>query len=116
MAFSKKENIWQIPEAKAHFSEMISAAQHTGVQIIEENEKPVAVLLSKKDYDKLLRPEKSLLEFFKEAPCPEVDLDLERSKELLPVEGAIQALKKLRKGTTLGKNLSIKKMIEEGRS
>lgn len=32
-----------------------------------------------------------------------------------PVKDAIRALKKLRKGITLGKKLSIKKMIEEGR-
>ena len=32
-----------------------------------------------------------------------------------PVRNAIRALKKLRKGITLGKNLSIRKMIEEGR-
>lgn len=32
-----------------------------------------------------------------------------------PVKDSIRALKKLRKGTTLGKKLSIRKMIEEGR-
>ena len=32
-----------------------------------------------------------------------------------PVKDAIRAIKKLRKGVTLGKKLSIKKMIEEGR-
>lgn len=32
-----------------------------------------------------------------------------------PIKNAIRALKKLRKGITLGKNLSIRKMIEEGR-
>jgi len=32
-----------------------------------------------------------------------------------PVKDAIRALKKLRKGITLGKELSVRKMIEEGR-
>ncbi len=32
-----------------------------------------------------------------------------------PVKDAIRALKKLRKGITLGKELSIRKMMEEGR-
>lgn len=32
-----------------------------------------------------------------------------------PVQDAIRALKKLRKGITLGKKLSIRKMLEEGR-
>ena len=32
-----------------------------------------------------------------------------------PAKDAIRALKKLRKGVTLGKGLSIRKMVEEGR-
>ena len=36
-------------------------------------------------------------------------------KSIDPVEDAIRAIKNLRKGITLGKKLSIKKMIEEGR-
>lgn len=36
-------------------------------------------------------------------------------KGRLSVEGSIQRLKALRKGVTLGKGLSIKKLIEEGR-
>jgi prevent-host-death family protein len=36
-------------------------------------------------------------------------------KGIDPVNDAIRALKKLRKGITLGKKLSIKKMIEQGR-
>ena len=32
-----------------------------------------------------------------------------------PIKDAIRALKKLRKGVTLGKKLSIRKMLEEGR-
>lgn len=36
-------------------------------------------------------------------------------KEINPVNHAIRALKKLRKGVTLGKKLSLRKMIEKGR-
>lgn len=39
----------------------------------------------------------------------------EKKEENTPIENAIRALKKLRKGITLGKKLSIKKMLEEGR-
>ncbi len=39
----------------------------------------------------------------------------EEEEETDSVEDAIRAIKKLRKGTTLGKNLSIKEMIERGR-
>ncbi len=39
----------------------------------------------------------------------------QKEEEVDPVTNAIRALKKLRKGITLGKRLSIRKMIEEGR-
>lgn len=40
---------------------------------------------------------------------------IQEKESVDPVKDSIRALKKLRKGITLGKNLSIKKMIEEGR-
>ena len=39
----------------------------------------------------------------------------QEEKHISPAQDAIRAIKKLRKGTTLGKKLSIRKMIEEGR-
>ena len=39
----------------------------------------------------------------------------QEEKSIDPVEDAIRAIKNLRKGVTLGKKLSIKKMVEEGR-
>lgn len=38
-----------------------------------------------------------------------------KEENIDPVKDAIRALKKLRKGITLGKKLSIRKMLEEGR-
>lgn len=40
---------------------------------------------------------------------------VEEKNESDPIEDAIRALKKLRKGITLGKKLSVKKMLAEGR-
>lgn len=40
---------------------------------------------------------------------------VQKKEEIDPVNSAIRALKKLRKGTTLGKKLSIRKMRAEGR-
>lgn len=84
-AFMKKnsrENFWQIQEAKAQFSQLVEDANTKGYQTITKQGEPVAVILSKKEFDKMSRPKMSLLNFFKNAPCQEVDLSFERSKDL----------------------------------
>lgn len=78
----KHSNIWQIQEAKARFSEVISNATTKGYQTITKLGEPVAIIISKKEFDKMQRPEISLLDFFKNAPCPEIDLDIKRSRDL----------------------------------
>lgn len=81
----KKEpikNIWQIQEAKAQFSQLVEDAGKKGIQTITKKGEPIAVLISKKDYDKMIQPKESLLAFFKRAPLQNVDLDIKRSKDL----------------------------------
>lgn len=76
------KNFWQIQEAKAKFSEVIEEACSHGYQTITKKGEPVAIILSKKDFDKLLQSKTSLIDFFKSAPCQEVDLDIQRSTDL----------------------------------
>ncbi len=76
------DNIWQLQEAKAKFSQLVETVSSDGYQVITKNGKPVVVVLSKEAFDQMTRPKNSLLEFFNEAPLPELDLDVERSKEL----------------------------------
>ena len=78
----ENKNVWQIQEAKAQFSRVVDNANVKGYQIITKQGEPVAVILSKKEFDKLTRPKTSLLNFFKAAPCQEIELDIERSKDL----------------------------------
>ena len=78
----KNNNIWQIQEAKAQFSQLVEDANKKGYQTITKQGEPVAVIVSKKEFDKMNRPKTSLLNFFKEAPFPEVELDMKRSKDL----------------------------------
>ncbi len=75
-------NIWQIQEAKAKFSQLVEDANIKGHQTITKQGKPIAVMLSKAEFDKISRSKTSLLEFFKSAPCQDVDLDIERQKDL----------------------------------
>ena len=79
---SKQKNLWQIQEAKAQFSRVIESACEKGYQIITKKGAPVAVIISKLEFDKMIEPEISLLEFFKAAPFPEFELDIKRSKDL----------------------------------
>lgn len=74
-------------EAKTHFSEILASVLKGNKFVITKRGVEVAMLV----------------------PCSKKD------DEINPVEDAIRALKKLRKGVTLGKKFSIREMINEGR-
>lgn len=78
----KHANIWQLQEAKAKFSEVVENASNEGHQIVTKNGQPVVVIISKQEFDKMTQPKDSLLNFFQSAPYPEIDLKIERSKDL----------------------------------
>jgi antitoxin Phd len=75
------KNVWQIQEAKAKFSQVIKKANTSGYQTITKQGQPIAVILSKEEFDKMIQFKTSFLDFFKEAPCQEVELDIQRSKD-----------------------------------
>jgi prevent-host-death family protein len=76
------ETYWQTQRAKAEFSQLLRDSQQKGDQIITYRNEPVAVLISKKRYDQLVRQESSLLDFFRKAPLPDVDIHIKRNKDL----------------------------------
>lgn len=76
------KDVWQIQEAKAKFSQLIEDANIKGYQTITKQGEPVAVILSKKEFDKITQSKTSLLNFFKAAPCQEIELNIQRSKDL----------------------------------
>ena len=78
----RTKNIWQIQEAKAKFSQVVEEATKRGYQLITKKGEFVAVILSKKEFDKMTKPETTLLDFFKSSPFPEIELDIKRSKDL----------------------------------
>lgn len=75
----KPENIWQIQEAKAKFFQVIENVNKKGYQIITKKDAPVAVIMSKQEFDIMMEPKISFLDFFKASPCPDVELDTQRS-------------------------------------
>lgn len=78
----QQHNIWQIQEAKAKFSQLVEDANNKGYQTITKNGEPIAVIISNKEFNKFMKPKTSLLKFFKEAPHPEIELPIQRSKDL----------------------------------
>lgn len=77
----KTHRVWQIQEAKARFSELINAVEKDGYHTITKNDRPVAVILSKCEFEKMRTAQGGLLDFFRESPLSEFDLDLVRNKD-----------------------------------
>jgi antitoxin Phd len=73
---------WQIQEAKAKFSELIRTAQTQGPQTITNHGQEEAVVLSKKDYDRLKGPQENLVDFMRRSPLYGIDLKIERNKSV----------------------------------
>ncbi len=77
----RRHKEWQVQEAKAKFSQLLNEADANGYQTITKNGDPVAYLVSKDEFDQYIKPKKSLLEVIDEYPYPEIDIEIERSKD-----------------------------------
>lgn len=73
---------WQLQDAKNQLSSVVKKAADEGPQIISVRGKPAAIVLSMDEYNRLTKPKTSLVDFFKSSPLHDMDLDIERSKEL----------------------------------
>ncbi len=73
--------VWQFQDAKAQLSKVMDTVQKTGMQTIIRNRDEVYIVLSKEQYEKYARSKDSLLDFFMDAPCSDIELDITRSQE-----------------------------------
>lgn len=72
--------VWQIQEAKAHFSEIIEEANSKGPQVITRHGSERAVILSAADYRALTRNKPSLKDYL--LGGPKVDsFDIKRDRD-----------------------------------
>lgn len=69
--------IWQLQEAKNCFSEVVNQAIVNGPQIITRHGEETAVVMSMSDYQKKMKPGKSLHKILRSFPQGEA-LDLSR--------------------------------------
>lgn len=73
--------MWQLQEAKAHFSELINEVEEGSYHTITKNGRPVAIVISKTEFEKTCQFKNSLLDFFRESPLSDLDLDIKRNKD-----------------------------------
>jgi prevent-host-death family protein len=74
---------WQIQDAKAQLSSVLRGAEIDGPQEITNHGRPVAVVLSRADYDRLAGTGQSLVDFMRRSPLyGEDDLIIERNHSL----------------------------------
>jgi prevent-host-death family protein len=71
---------WQLQEAKSKLSQVINLAVSESPQLITRSGKPIAYIVSAESYEK--EHKSSILEVLLSCPHKEIDLELERSKDL----------------------------------
>src|SRR3954470_19249022 len=76
---------WQIQTAKARFSEVFRRARTEGPQRITRQGKDGVVMVAEEQYERLVgkaHQPKNLVQFFRQSPFRDVDLDLERDRDM----------------------------------
>lgn len=78
---------WQLQEAKNKLSKVVQDAQVSGPQVISVRGKEMVVVLSMEQYRRLTGKQGSLkrgslISFLKASPWVDVELDIERSKDI----------------------------------
>ena len=72
---------WQLQEAKNRFSEVVEKALQDVPQFVTRRGIEAVVVLSVEKYRQLTKPQKNLVEFFRNSPLYGIELDIERGKE-----------------------------------
>jgi len=64
-----RTRVWQLQEAKSHFSELVETVISKGAQTVTKHGKPAVVVISAEEYQRCLAPRKSLAAALR--ACPE---------------------------------------------
>ena len=71
---------WQLQEAKAHLSDLVREASLGKPQEITLRGNPAVVVLSTDQYQRLVHPKPSLVDFFQQSPLAGIDIKITRDK------------------------------------
>lgn len=69
---------WQLQDAKSHLSEVVRLCVQQGPQILTVRGKEEAVLVSKKDYERLIGTKPNLFDFMQQSPLKGLEITCER--------------------------------------
>ena len=72
-------SIWQLQEAKAKFSEVVRMAE-SEPQIVTMRGRPAVVIISQREYLKLVKPKPSFLELMQSAQLSDSEIEIERDR------------------------------------
>ncbi|MBL8512981.1 MAG: type II toxin-antitoxin system Phd/YefM family antitoxin [Betaproteobacteria bacterium] len=73
-------SVWQLQEAKGRFSELVKRALSEGPQDITVRGEPVAVLISRAEYARLVQPRAPFVEFMRASPLAGAGIKLSRTQ------------------------------------
>lgn len=83
----EEQESWPVQAARAQFAHLIDEALRGRPQRIHRRGRDVVVLLSAEDYEQLVAPRESLVDFFGKSPLAEAiaagEIDLERDRDAL---------------------------------
>lgn len=73
---------WQLQDAKAHLSAVVKQATTGHPQEITLRGEPAVVVISKKQYLKLVKPKPALVDFMQNSPLCGLGVEITRNKTL----------------------------------
>lgn len=76
------KNSWQLQDAKSKFSQLVESAISEEPQFVTKHGKNAVVILSFEDFKKMTKPETNLIDFFKNSPLADSELDITRNKDI----------------------------------
>lgn len=77
----KNQYKWQLQEAKNKFSRVAEDAVQYGPQVVTKRGKDAVVILSVADYERLRKPEGSLVDFLMKSPLRDSGIEISRDRD-----------------------------------
>jgi len=76
-----KHTTWQLQDAKSKFSQLVESAMADEPQIVTKHGHNAVVVLSYKKYEAMTKPKNSLVNFFRDSPLADAELDISRNND-----------------------------------
>jgi prevent-host-death family protein len=71
---------WTLQDAKNRFSDLVRLVLADGPRVVTRGRHDAVVVLAADEYERLTRPEESLVDFLQKSPLANVQLDFDRPR------------------------------------